>query len=162
MSDNSWIRNLLSPKPRTIREARGRRLAIENLEARITPADLVYSAVDHTSLTLRLDGPNLQVVDTTNPLQVFASKPLSEVVTGVRIDGAGFNANLTIDASVPQVGGGVLFAGGSGTNTLVGPGRDTTWRVTGADEGHLENPGFVRFTGVEDIAGAAGNQDTFH
>ncbi|HVK12614.1 MAG TPA: hypothetical protein VM597_27945, partial [Gemmataceae bacterium] len=124
MSENSWIRTLISPKPRTIQKARGRRLTIENLEARITPADLVYVAVDPTPLTLRVAGPNLQVINSTNPAEVFASKALSEVTTGARIEGAGFDVSLTIDATVPDVAGGVQFVGGAGSNTLIGPAHE--------------------------------------
>src|SRR5690349_552535 len=118
MTIHSWIRKLFfAPKPRTIRKARGRnrRLCVELLEDRITPADLTYTATGNTPLTLRLVGPTLEIINTTNS-SLLASKALAGVTTGVRIDGAGHDVNLTIDASVPQVPGGVQFVGGSGTN----------------------------------------------
>src|SRR5262245_13715173 len=160
-------------KPRTLwdrfKQALSRRkrawrvpLGLELLEDRITPTgDLWFQASGAEALTLRLSGEDLQIIDTGDPSQVRASRPLSAITTGVRIEGNGYDVGLTIDASLPQVPGGVLFVGGSGTNTLTGPGRDTTWRVTGAGEGHLGDPGFVRFTGIENLTGAADNQDTF-
>ena len=87
MTIHSWIRKLFSaPRSRPIRKARGRgqHLSFEVLEDRITPADLIYTAIDHTPLTLRLAGADLQVVNTTNPSQVLAFKALSEITTGVR------------------------------------------------------------------------------
>src|SRR5262249_49491765 len=47
------------------------------------------------------------------------------------------------------------------TNTLTGPTLDTTWHVTGPDAGDLRGPSFLRFGGVENLTGGAGNRDTF-
>ena len=162
MTMRSWIRKLFAaPKCQTIRKAprRGRSLGVETLEDRITPADLVYSAIDHTPLTLLLNGANLQVVNTAIPSQVFASKALSAITTGVFIDGSGFNVNLTIDASVPAVGGDVQFVGGSGTNALRGPNASTEWVVSGIGAGtaSAESGAVVEFQGVENLGG--GNAD---
>jgi hypothetical protein len=52
---------------------------------------------------------------------------------------------------VPALAGGILFEGGSGTNTLLGPGRDTTWHVIGAGAGDVSSPSFFRFTGIENL-----------
>src|SRR5262249_13812791 len=93
------------------------RLGMEVLEDRLCLAgDLSYQAVAAGALTLRLSGGDLQIVDTANGSVVHASKPLGDITSGVHIDGAGFDVNLTVDASVPLVGGGVQFVGGSGTN----------------------------------------------
>src|SRR5262245_25114234 len=152
----SKVRTLVrGPKEKSKQRNRSRlrRLRVEELEERIVPTgDLPYQAVDATPLTLRLLGADLQVVNTNNPSQVLASKPLLDITTGVHIDGAGFDVNLTIDASVPTtVGGGILFDGGTGTNTLIGPGPDTIWHVTGAGSGDVGGPLFVRFTSVETL-----------
>ena len=158
----SWIRKLFaSPKCQPIRKAprRGRLLGVEALEDRITPADLLYQAVGNTPLTLLLNGSDLQVVNTTLPSQVFASKALSAITTGVRIEGSGFNVNLTIDASVPKVGGDVQFVGGSGTNMLRGPNASTEWVVSGVGAGSAsaESGAVVEFQGVENLAGGSAN-----
>jgi hypothetical protein len=165
MNFRSSIRKLFSPRTqRTIRKRRRRhaRLCFEALEVRtLLDASLTYQAAADTPLTLRLAASELQIVDSTNPSTVFASESLANLTDGVLVEGNGFNVNLTVDSGVPQVPGGVLFAGGSGTNTLVGPGRNTAWRITGAGEGSLGGPGFVSFMGVENLTGAADNQDTF-
>jgi len=49
--------------------------------------------------------------------------------------------------------------GGSGSDTLVGPAADTTWHVTGDDEGAIH--GVVGFRGIENLAGTADNRDGF-
>ena len=109
MTSRSWIRNLFARRnPLPIRKTPGlgHRPFVETLEDRIAPAGLQYTAIDTTPLALRLTGPDLQVVNTTSPSQVLASAALSDITSGVRIEGAGFDVNLTIDASVPLVGGG--------------------------------------------------------
>ena len=76
--------------------------------------------------------------------------------------GNGHNVSLTIDASLPaNVPGGVLFDGGSGTATLIGPDADRTWDITGPGTGDLGGSSFVRFTGVDNLLGGANNRDTF-
>jgi hypothetical protein len=52
-----------------------------------------------------------------------------------------------------MVAGGIVFEGGTGTNTLVGPGVDTTWHVTSAGAGDVAGPSFVGFTGIENLVG---------
>ncbi len=139
----------------------GPRLVLEWLEERILLSeDLLYSAVDNRALTLKSSGGLLEVVPTADPSTVLASRSISLVQSGVEITSAGFGVNLTIDTSVPQVSGGILFDG-SGTSVLSGPGVDTTWEVTGAGKGWLGNSGYVRFQGVESLVGAGNNQDTF-
>jgi hypothetical protein len=48
--------------------------------------------------------------------------------------------------------------GGSGTNTLQGPDRDTTWQITGSNAGSFT--GGVSFTSMQNLVGGAG-ADTF-
>src|SRR4051794_22832052 len=107
---------------RTIRKASARtRLGLESLEARLMlTGGLLYEAISPAPLTLRLSGNTFEVVNTTTS-GVLASKALEGITTGVRIEGDGFNFDLTIDDSVPDVPGGILFVGGSGTSTLIGP-----------------------------------------
>ncbi len=94
---------------------------------------------------------------------MLASTAVANIRNGVVISGNGQNLNLTIDASVPtNLGGGILFDGGTGTTTLIGPDRDTTWDITGPGAGDLGGAAFVRFTGVANLLGAANNDDSFH
>jgi hypothetical protein len=65
----------------------------------------VYRATDPSPLTLRLASGDLQVVSTTNASIVLAPKPVSEIAGVDRIDGAGYDADLTIEASLPQFAG---------------------------------------------------------
>src|SRR5262249_10519340 len=98
------------------------RLGLELLEERITPVgDFRFQASGAGALTLRQAGGDLQIVDTDAPSVVQAAKPLSDITGGVRIEANGFNVNLTIDASVPQVVGGITFAGSGGATTPTPP-----------------------------------------
>jgi hypothetical protein len=53
----------------------------------------------------------------------------------------------------------VTFLGGEGEDTLIGFKTDSTWNVTGANAGTVNSQ--VTFDGVENLVGAADNQDTF-
>ena len=54
----------------------------------------------------------------------------------------------------------VHYEGGAGAgDTLVGPGLNRTWEVTGPGTGTLNNA--IHFSGVENLTGAANNEDTF-
>ncbi|MHB1244386.1 MAG: beta strand repeat-containing protein, partial [Gaiellaceae bacterium] len=79
-------------------------------------------------------------------------------VRGVSIAGGGGNDTLAIDSSVLAAMIPVAFDGGGGLDTVAGPAADTTWNVTGAGSG---SAGSLSFAGVESLAGAAGNKDTF-
>ena len=117
---------------------------------------LVYQAVNATPLTLLLAGNNLEVVQTAHPNTVLASNRLNQTTTGVLVQANGFNVNLTIDASLPtNVPGGVLFDGGSGTSTLVGPNANNTWDITGIGSGDIGGPADVQFTHLSNLTGNA-------
>src|SRR5215207_8836037 len=145
------------------KQGRRRPLLVESLEHRITPVgELAFTAVDSTALTLRMTGNDLQIVKTATPSVVLAARPLGEITSGVRVEGAGFNVGLTIDATVPPVGGGVRFVGGAGTNTLFGPNAPAEWILGGTDAGTVTRPSgvAVTFVGVENLRGGTGD-DTF-
>ena len=60
---------------------------------------------------------------------------------------------------VLRVSGGTdLLIGGAGDDTVIGPAADSTWIVDGAGAGSL---GDTAFEGVENLSGAADNEDTF-
>ena len=126
-------------------------MGVELLEdRRLLAGDLLFQATESGNLTLRLSAGDVQIVDTSAPATVFASKPVSDITAGVRIEGNTHDVNLTIDASVPQITGGILFAGGTGTNTLTGPDADTDWTITGSGSGSF---GVTTFTDVESLVG---------
>src|SRR4051812_31940428 len=97
-------------------KGRRRRLAIETLESRITPAatPLTYSSSSAFNLTLKLQGTELLLVDsvTNNPLISRALTDVSAVsVTG----GAGVDNTLSVDfdnGGYFTVTGGINFDGG--------------------------------------------------
>ncbi|MDG1364680.1 MAG: LEPR-XLL domain-containing protein, partial [Akkermansiaceae bacterium] len=75
--------------------------------------------------------------------------------------GAGDDLLLIDQASVSLSGADapiLIFEGGSGNDEIRGPTGDTDWRVTGANAGTI---GSVQFSGVENLFGADGNEDTF-
>jgi hypothetical protein len=150
-------------KRRTIRKARARRrFDIENLEERLVLAgQLLYEAITEAPLTLQLSGGTVEVVNTITS-GVLASKALADITTGVRIEAAGFNIDLTIDDSVPLVAGGVSFIGGAGTSTLIGPDAAASWSLSGAGSGTMSSGGnVVTFSGVENLRGGT-DADTFN
>ena len=83
MTRNWWLQPRVSAKGKSKR----RRLTIETLEARITPAPaaLTYTSPGASSLTLKLSGPDLQIVNGSNT--IVASRALTDT-TGVVITGA--------------------------------------------------------------------------
>src|SRR4051812_25233092 len=107
-----------------------RRLFLEALEDRRTPAALTYTAPRDGAVTLLLRESKLQIVDTAEPSHVLATRSLQEINAGVIVSGRGYNLDLTIDASVPKMRGGIFFDGGAGQNSLFGPARDITWTGT--------------------------------
>ncbi|MEO0465166.1 MAG: LEPR-XLL domain-containing protein, partial [Pseudomonadota bacterium] len=57
-----------------------------------------------------------------------------------------------------QLMGKVVVQGGAGSDTLTGPPDDTTWTITGDNEGDAAG---VAFVAVENLLGAVDNEDTF-
>ena len=52
----------------------------------------------------------------------------------------------------------ILLDGRAGNDVIRGPPANTTWNITGAGAGTFAG---VSFAGIETLAGAAGNEDTF-
>jgi len=155
------------PRPRRGGTQSGRRkLQFEQLEPRLLlnahPLALVAAAARDLSVQIVDDHgtPTIQIVDqhAVNPgSRVLASQALADT-SSVLIQGSDQNDSLTIDASVVAMGLPIDFIGGGGSDTLVGPGVDSSWNVKGAKARTL---GSVTFSGVENLIGAAGNKDTF-
>ncbi|MDX9752662.1 MAG: LEPR-XLL domain-containing protein, partial [bacterium] len=149
-----------------------RRASLEPMEPRLLlDGDLTYAAMTDGDLTVRLDPTDsgiLQVVETGTGT-VLANEALGN------LDGrAGYAVKLNtnnqsvvfrIDANVlaaQQVidAGGIVFEGGTGSDTLAIDGQANTWIVTGLGEGSV-NEGAVRFSSVENLRGADVFDDTF-
>ena len=137
-----------------------RKVHFEPLEQRVLlSGDLNYAADAGAALNLmlRLDEPtqNLQLVD--NATSIVLIEQALAGTDRVVVTGAEGNDALTVDYATP-FDTPVLFDGGSGSDTLIGPDADSTWNVTGPDSGTV---GGVNFSGIENLTGAADNQDTF-
>jgi hypothetical protein len=148
-------------------ERRRRSLRFEALEPRLLlSADLTYNAVASGDLTLRasdLDGiGTLELVVTDEPGVVLASQAIASIDGssgyGARIDAAGHDITLRIDASAELAGiaGGIVFVGGDGTSALAGADLENTWLLAGEGSGGV---GSVSFSGVEKLIGG-GAADT--
>ena len=119
------------------------------------PAEWLLELTDgvaHT-ISLAVRGTELELVVDA----VVTTRPLDEV-SSLRITGGDADDAFTIDASVAALEIDVLFDGGAGSDTLIGPAPDTTWSVTGAGAGTVSG---ISFAGIENLTGAAGNEDTF-
>ncbi len=109
---------------------------------------------------------SIQIIDGSNNISgLLFDQSLSEIESVV-VEGAEGDDVLAIDFgfgvdydAFPDTFSGVTFNSGSGDDSLLGPFENSTWRVTGAGSGTLSD--LVVFTGVENLAGAIGNEDTF-
>jgi hypothetical protein len=145
-----------------------RKVLMEPLEPRLLlSADLSFTMTGSAKdLTLKLDQIDgidmvqlLNSEDTDPSTQVVASRALAETST-VEILGSeqddvlrlGLDFNSLVDSLA------ITFRGGAGDDTLVGPSSDSTWHITGANAGTVTT---VDFSGIENLTGAADNQDTF-
>ncbi len=65
-------------------------------------------------------------------------------------------SGVFIDLTVKEA---ETVVGGAGSDTLSGPAADTDWTIDGADSGNVA--GVTFFSGIENLTGAADNEDTF-
>lgn len=138
------------------RESARRRVALEGLEdRRLLTGGLLFQATESLAVTLRLAGEVVEIVDTGHPSAVRASMPAADITSGVQVFGNGFDVDLTLDASLPAIAGGIVFAGGTGANTLTGPDGDTDWMIGGTGSGSFG--GTNTFADVESLRGGPGN-----
>ncbi|PLX89360.1 MAG: hypothetical protein C0619_11445, partial [Desulfuromonas sp.] len=151
-------------KPLSSKTSRPRRKTIfEPLEPRLLlSADLFFAGAAALDLTLQLDDADssvLQLIDNTDS-SVLIEQALSET-SGVTIMGSADPDRLVVDLDAPLLlENGINFidtTSGDG-DTLVGPNFDSTWNVDGQDTGDVEG---IEFSGIENLTGAAGNEDTF-
>ncbi|MFV2067179.1 MAG: LEPR-XLL domain-containing protein [Pirellulales bacterium] len=164
---------------KALRKSRRKRLArrknqfqpnFESLEARLMlAADPFYSAAAATEgVDLRLliedvdEVSMLRLLDGSD--QELAASPLSDVNGSVRVVGSGFDDTFQLDIGTPTVvallADGIQFEGGDGDDRLVGPNASTTWNITAANGGNLDQSAVVEFTDIENLTGN-GASDTF-
>lgn len=118
------------------------------------------------SLYLRINNANhLEYsLDGDSYLSGFGGVPL-EITPGfeITVDLGSGNDSLAVDSTLivalEHYDGRLFYSGGEGSNTLFGPGLDSTWTVSGADAGVLGSR--IHFTRVGNLIGAADNEDTF-
>ena len=79
-------------------------------------------------------------------------------VSGLTIHGGSGNDLLEITSLPNALEIPIFFAGNGGIDTIRGPPQDVVWSVTGPGSGTV---GAVAFAGVEQLEGAAANEDTF-
>src|SRR5262245_21414604 len=143
----------------------GRALRLEALEPRLLlSADLAYTSAAGTAMDAALrvadvDGvQTLQLVD--NGTSAVLGEALLDQDINVSILGAERDDALRIDFDpttlAHQVN--VSFDGAGGDDKLTGPALDSTWYVDGVNSGSV---GSTNFSGVENLEGAADNEDTF-
>ncbi len=123
-------------------------LAVEQLDQTAEQLDPPAEAAAPTRIVRLVDRETSQALS----WQLLGST--SEIVVH---GGAGAD-RLTLDDSVLGLGIPVLFDGGAGDDTLVGPGGDSLWRIDGDGTGEVAG---VAFAGIENLEGAADNRDTF-
>ena len=133
---------------------------IEPLESRVLLSGdpFVFNSDEAFDLTLRLDGQGdaavVQFIDSASV--VVASQPLT-ATSEVQVVGSDQDDLLRIDVSIVDVLP-VSYLGGLGVDVLLGSPAHRTWNVTGDNAGDLSN---VTFAEIENLIGAAGNEDTF-
>ena len=88
---------------------------------------------------------------------VATSRPLSSVAS-VTVDGTDGNDALDLGGLGAPLDVPVVFNGGPGFDTVRGPPADSTWTITGPGAGSV---GALTFADVENLTGAANNEDTF-
>ncbi len=148
-------------------------MRFEPLEPRLLlSADLMHTAAAGVALdaTLKLadvgGAQEVQLVDNGSG-SILGQAALDHDNFTVDVQGADQNDVLTIDFGDTPLAYtvNVQFDGGAGSNTLAGPGQNTVWNITGTDSGTVTEPDSgqvqTQFSQVQNLTGAADNQDTF-
>ena len=86
---------------------------------------------------------------------IASSRPVSSV-TSLSVAGGAGDDSFDVSAGALPVP--VALDGGAGNDTLHGPAADSTWTISGQGSGSVAG---ISFAGFENLAGAAGNKDTF-
>ena len=125
------------------------------------PLTIAAPTDEALDLTLRVfDGtggiPRVEVVDhVTGAVEARRLDETSEIT----VAGSSANDRLRLDLALGYLDAlPITFAGGDGTDELIGPGLDATWTIDAFGAGRV---GSTAFTGIENLTGAAGNDDSF-
>src|SRR5689334_474115 len=131
--------------------------------ALLTP-DMDYATAANAPLDASLkvvdvDGKQfLRLID--NPSGATLREELLDADKSILVSGGDRNDKLTLDfdssAALHHIE--VIFDGGAGEDTLRGATNDTGWTIYGANSGFADA---VQFRNVENLRGAANNDDTF-
>jgi hypothetical protein len=110
------------------------------------------------------DGTDKLVINGAATANVFVLNDAALTVNGAEYDLSGLES-LTVNggakndiftvsslSALP-----VTFAGGAGTDTLVGPNTANTWNITGSGSGTLDSS--LTFSAVENLTGGTGDDD---
>jgi hypothetical protein len=160
----SFPRRGSGPSGRRKSHPRHRKFLLEPLEPPLllSAEPLQFMPTAAMDLTVRLveeaSVPTIQLLDNTKGGAVVESRALGDTSKGV-ITGAEQDDKLTIDASMPSslpVSFTDSSAGDRDKLELLG--GDATSNITGPDTGTVGN---VNFAGIENLTGAADNEDTF-
>ncbi len=158
-------------RPKTKRSRKRRRAPVaELLEARrLLIADPFYSLAETSQpadlelfidRSMRVEEVVLRDLATE---KVVASAPLREIDRQLRIVGSSRNDSLTINIDTRSLNTtfprGILFEGGLGTDTLLGPNENSRWVISRTNTGNLNER--VQFQDVENLTGGIRNEDEF-
>ena len=129
------------------------------LSTKIDYAAAPGAALDASLRIADVDGKQvLQLVD--NKSGVLLRQEALDVDLSVTVTGSSLNDALIIDfdsaAALHRID--VIFDGGAGDDALRGATGDTAWTISGMNSG---SGGSVSFSNVENLRGAANNDDTF-
>jgi hypothetical protein len=157
-------------KRRRLRRLNAFQAVFETLEPRLLlfadpffSAASASSAVDARLLIEDVGGVDrLRLIDAAD--NELASDALTDITGAVRIVGSDFDDTfrLEIDTATIQLelSNGIRFEAGTGSDRLVGPNASTTWNITAADGGDLDQSNVVEFTDIERLTGNDAS-DTF-
>ncbi|MEX0958007.1 MAG: LEPR-XLL domain-containing protein [Burkholderiales bacterium] len=146
----------------------------EALEPRILlSADLSYMAgagvLDATLRIVDDGGPTLQLVDTLTDAELARATLSGKSGFEASITGGAGDDTLQIDFGLAESFADLFdtsdlrlsFDGGGGNDTLISDTEHGAWRIDGADAGSLSGRAEIAFADVENLVGAADNEDTF-
>src|SRR5574341_1433064 len=133
---------------------------VEPLEPRLLldAAPLVFNVdpAAAANFTVQVANADVQIVDNSSG-NILLSQALADT-SEVIVHGSSQVDTLTVDATAAASSLPIAFDGNAGDDTLRGPSLDSEWHITGSGAGSV---GSVAFTGVENLTGAADNEDTF-
>jgi hypothetical protein len=107
--------------------------------------------------TLRDDGTSGNGLITIDSVNGTFIETAFEAPTGSLTINTGPGSD-TITLEVLELGFDLFIDGEAGSDTLIGPHSNCTWNITGANAGNVAG---VDFSSIENLTGAAGNEDTF-